>query len=50
MMEVGLGDQNRYGRDVPVEDSVLAEARAYSTIAELLDGSAGSGLPGSVGV
>ncbi|GAA2861764.1 hypothetical protein GCM10010472_18840 [Pseudonocardia halophobica] len=32
-----MGSQSRYDRDPSVGDSILAEAQAYSTIAELLD-------------
>lgn len=33
-----MGGRSRYDRDAPAEDAIVAEARAYSTIAALLDG------------
>lgn len=32
-----MGGRGRYDRDVVVDESIVAEAGAYSTIAELLD-------------
>ncbi|GAA4557707.1 hypothetical protein [Pseudonocardia xishanensis] len=33
-----MGGRSRYDRNIPVDDAIAAEAAAYSTIAELLDG------------